>query len=77
MGITLISQRGSRTSKPTRCSACDVVKTPTWKYSESTHGVVSICSSCKPDIFDRSFGKKDALDFAQLGGNFESNRSKY
>ena len=77
MNIILISRRGRRIGREIKCSACHKIKAPVWRYSESTKGVVFICAACKPTIFDESFGKKDALDFAQSGGHFESNRRRH
>lgn len=73
----LISRRGTRVDTPQKCNACGKTKIPVWRYSQSTRGGVFICSSCKPRIFDRSFGRKDALDFAIMGGGFETKRSKH
>ena len=76
--IILLSQRSRRINQETRCSACRAIKTPIWRYPDSTAGVVFICASCKPTIFDESFEeKRDALDFAVSGGHFESNRRRH
>lgn len=76
--IILLSKRGRRINKQTRCYTCRKIKMPIWRYPDSTAGVVFICAACKPTIFNESFGeKRDALDYAVSGGHFESNRRKH
>jgi hypothetical protein len=53
--IMLISRTGSR-SGGGRCSECDLERSSIWHYSESNRGPVDICSTCKPNVFERSFG---------------------
>lgn len=75
--LLLISRRGTKTERAMECAACHRSQLVTWHYKESTRGSVNVCERCKPRLFDRSFGRKDALDFCQLGGGFESNRRKF
>ena len=53
--LTLTSRRGQRIGKGI-CAECGVEQLSLWHYSESNQGPVDICSGCKPDVFDRSFG---------------------
>lgn len=73
----LVSQRGTRISAPSLCCVCNKTSSPTWHYRESTKGPVNVCLLCKPALLDRSFGKKDALDHAVLGGGFETSRRRF
>ncbi len=75
--IILISRRGQKVDEYTKCSQCDKWKLQVWRYAESNQGEVHLCSACKPRIFDRSFGKIDALDVAVSGGGFETNKRKH
>ncbi|HDY85176.1 MAG TPA: hypothetical protein ENH74_05775 [Methylophaga sp.] len=75
--LMLISKRGTRIERKTECNLCHKEKSPVWHYTESSHGVVNICADCKPMLFDRSFGKKDALEYAKTGGAFEGNRRRH
>lgn len=75
--LLLISRRGTKTVGATECAACHRSQLTTWHYKESTRGSVNICELCKPRLFDRSFGRKDALDYCKLGGGFESNRRRF
>lgn len=71
------STRGTLINVPTECSECHKVMPLVWRYRWSTRGVVYLCSVCKGKVFDRSFRHKDALDFAQTGGGFDSNRRRH
>jgi len=75
--LKLISRRGTRVDGARVCAECGRLKTPVWHYTRSSRGEVCICTFCKPRVFNRSFGKLDALDFAQRGGGFESNRRNH
>ena len=75
--LRLISRRGTKTEILKRCNNCGIIKQPTWHYVNSTWGEVHLCSKCKPEVFDRSFGKMDALDKAWSGGAFETNKRKH
>ena len=75
--IYLESKRGKRFDEIMTCSACGIPTTPTWRYSSDDGGVVLICARCKPLVFERSFGKKDAMDIAVLGGMFDGNRRRH
>ncbi|EWS96842.1 hypothetical protein BG00_17145 [Pseudoalteromonas sp. SCSIO_11900] len=75
--LLLISKRGVRVNERMSCDSCKVYRDLLWRYNESNKGVVHICTLCKPKLFDRSFNKLDALNFAKSGGGFETKRSKY
>lgn len=75
--LIIISKRGSRVGERLICSNCNNYSNQLWQYKESTRGTVLICVMCKPKVFDRSFDKLDALNFASTGGGFESKRSKF
>ena len=55
VNIILTSRRGQRVGKGL-CVECGVEQLFLWHYSESNQGAVDICSGCKPNVFDRSFG---------------------
>lgn len=75
--LVLVSKRGMRINSKSECCLCHKEKSPVWHYANSSRGPVNICSDCKPRLFDRSFGKKDALNYAQTGGQYEGNRRKH
>jgi hypothetical protein len=75
--LILISKRGVRVNERMSCDSCQIHRDLFWRYSESNKGVVHICARCKPKLFDRSFNKIDALNFAKTGSSFETKRSKY
>lgn len=75
--LRLVSKRGTRVSGAKVCAGCKEVKYETWLYKESTKGPVHLCAQCKTRYFDKSFGKKDALDYCSFGGGFESNRRRH
>ena len=72
--IILMSKRGTRINKLKSCDSCLSTEIVLWHYAESSRGEINICGRCKSGLFNRSFGKKDALDIAFQGGAFESNR---
>lgn len=74
--VYLISEKGTRIAVSTRCDECKAKHSPVWRYVKSNLGTVHLCSSCKPEVFDRSFGMKDALD-SSSGGGFEANRKRH
>ncbi len=74
--IILESKKGTKQEVPAKCVECKMLAT-VWSYSKSNYGRVNICRSCKAIVFDRSFGKIDALDLANTGGRFEGNRHKH
>ena len=55
VNIILTSRRGQRGGKGP-CVECGVEQLFLWHYSESNQGAVDICSGCKQNVFDRSFG---------------------
>lgn len=73
----LISRRGTRVESLQKCYVCKSEKGGTWRYAQSTKGEVHICLACKPRVFDKSFGKIDALSRSVTGGGFETNRRKH
>lgn len=75
--ITLFSKRGTRINKLMSCDSCLSTEIVLWHYAESSRGQVNICGKCKSGLFNRSFGRKDALDLAFQGGAFESNRRRH
>ncbi len=74
--IILESKRGTKQENPAVCAECKMLST-VWSYSKSNYGRVNLCRPCKSLVFDRSFGKIDALDLANTGGKFEGNRHKH
>ncbi len=75
--IRLENRMGDRYISLMVCSACGVETQPTWQFMATNGKEVIICSRCKPTVFERSFDKKDALDYAFLGGMFEGNRRRH
>ena len=75
--ITLISKRGTRINKLMSCDSCLSTEIVLWHYAESSRGEINICGRCKSGLFNRAFGRKDALDLAFQGGAFESNRRRH
>ncbi len=75
--IELLSKRGTRISERVDCSSCGYPSSPVWRYSKSNYGIVHLCQDCKTHIWDKSFGKVDAMQVAFSGGRFEGNRSKH
>jgi len=78
--LVLESNRGKRvhsSQNGNRCAECGMRHSLTWHYEKSSIGPVHICSGCKPKVFDRSFGKRDAMEFADPSGGFESNRRRH
>jgi hypothetical protein len=55
INIILTSRGGRRVGKGI-CVVCGIEQLSLWHYSESNQGAVDICSGCKPNVFDRSFG---------------------
>jgi hypothetical protein len=51
----LTSRTGQRIGKGI-CAECGVEQLSLWQYFESNEGTVKICSGCKPNVFERSFG---------------------
>lgn len=70
--LYLFCRRGSRINESIRCNVCQTVRCPVWRYSDSSRGVVYICSICKPGVLNKSFVKLDAMDYALSGGAFGS-----
>lgn len=75
--IRLENRDGYRYSDPRVCTACGIQAKPTWRFMATNGKDVFVCSRCKPVILERSFGKKDALDYAVSGGMFEGNRRRH
>lgn len=75
--LILISRRGKRVDERIECSNCGKLENSVWLYLQSNQGKVSICNECKPSVLDTSFGRKDAMDYAILGGAFESDRRRH
>jgi hypothetical protein len=76
--IKLESKKAAeRIDRKAICSNCKTLMRPLWRYSKSNVGEVYLCSLCKPEVFEKSFGSVDALNVAYQGGQFESDRRKY
>lgn len=73
--IVLISKRGVREGDGT-CDNCGMRHTSVWHYKESNQGRVCLCGVCKQTVFDRSFGRIDAMDHA-VTSSFETNRRRH
>jgi hypothetical protein len=54
--IILTTRAGRRAGKGL-CAECGLEQLTLWHYSESNLGPVDICSECKANVFDRSFGQ--------------------
>jgi len=76
--LTLISKRGTRLTKTTKCDECLTTHGTVWHYSHSSQGPVNLCARCKEIAQSRSAANSiDALDLAHTGGSFEGNRRKH
>jgi hypothetical protein len=79
--LQLISKRGTRVEGWRCCSRCSNQFMATWRYAESTWGVVYLCMDCKDRVGrpgERKRRRKlDALDLAYSGGRFEGNRRRH
>jgi len=76
--LTLISKRGTRLTKKTKCDECLTTHGTIWHYSQSSRGPVNLCAKCKEIAQSRSAANSiDALDLAHTGGSFEGNRRKH
>ena len=75
--LVLTSRRGTRVDDGTPCTSCGRKDMTVWRYRESNYGVVHLCCNCKSKVFERSFGKVDALDRAVSGGGIETNRRRH
>lgn len=75
--VGIANKEGFRYSDLKECAACGSSSKSTWRFMTTAGKDVFICSKCKPAIFEYSFGKKDALDYAVLGGMFEGNRRRH
>lgn len=73
----LESRRGARVLGPRPCKNCGRNHDVVWFYAKSSDGAVYLCATCKAIVFDRSFGKLDALNLAFSGGAFESSRRRH
>lgn len=58
--LVLVSQRGRLVMEGGTCAECRRKAKRLWRYAETSVGVASVCSRCKPQVFDRSFGPVDA-----------------
>src|SRR5262245_3741752 len=66
--LFLESRHGIRSTEARQCDECGVRKNLLWRYRKSNKGIVYICNTCKPIVFDRSFGSVDAFDSVVSGG---------
>jgi len=65
--IRLILRSGRRAGQG-RCAECGLEELTLWHYADSNCGPVDICSSCKPKVFERSFGASNT-EPSDTGGN--------
>ena len=75
--LILRSHRACRVNEPKHCDSCNARVRVSWRYAESNRGMVHLCDRCKPNVYVRSFGEKDAMNISVQGGRFESNRRKH
>ena len=62
--ICLISHKSKRIEFSGRCYDCGGIYSTLWRYRESNHGEINLCSICKQNALDRSFLYVDALSMA-------------
>ncbi len=62
--ILLTSKRGTRVFEKRLCNNCGAPLDVLWRYAQSNYGTVYICTRCKMEVFERSFGKIDAMNMA-------------
>ena len=73
--LVLVSRRGRRLDESHCCAECGHAEKPLWVYKESNLGEALVCRFCKPKVFDRSFGRIDALDGrGRLPGSYGSRK---
>ena len=75
--VYLESKRGTKINEIKHCNNCGQLSKPVWRYSKSNFDEVFLCESCKYEVWDRSFGRIDAMDHADSGGAFEMNRRRH
>lgn len=72
----LASKRSTAVNGPRECYACADIG-DVRQYEAREVGKVALCDNCGEKAREETFGRRDPLDFALLGGGFESNRRKY
>jgi hypothetical protein len=75
--LQLASKRGRRLEGLRKCDECRLRAVVTWRYGSTNRGEIHLCSVCRPVVYERSFGRGDALDVAMSGGQWEANRRKH
>ncbi|MBL0651699.1 hypothetical protein [Aeromonas caviae] len=62
--LVLKAHRGSMLKSAAYCSVCHSSTAPLYRYADSNYGPVILCSVCKTQAFERSFGYADAMPLA-------------
>ncbi len=62
--LVLKVRRGSILKGAAYCSVCHTPVAPLYRYADSNYGPVILCSVCKTQAFERSFGHADAMPLA-------------
>jgi hypothetical protein len=72
----LASNRSMAVNRLSYCYAC-VAFGEVRQFEAHAVGKVVLCGSCGDKARDATFGRREPLDFAFLGGHFEGNRRRY
>lgn len=59
--LILKVRRGCLLKTIGHCSVCFISMAPLTRYADSNYGPVALCSMCKVDAFEASFGHADAM----------------
>jgi hypothetical protein len=62
--LVLKVHRGAFLKEAAFCSVCHSPVAPLYRYADSNYGPVILCSVCKTQVFERSFGHADAMPLA-------------
>ena len=73
---TLASYRSMSVSGLRNCYACAELG-EVRQYEARNLGKVLLCANCGENAREETFGRREPLDFAFLGGGFEGNRRRH
>lgn len=73
---TLASKRSMAVNRPNYCYACTAFG-DVRQYETRSVGKVVMCTRCGDNARDATFGRREPLDFAFLGGHFEGSRRRH
>lgn len=56
--LSLLSKSCTKSKEPTQCATCRRKDTYTWLFRETSQGPINLCSKCKRQCLENSFGHK-------------------